>query len=279
MNSKLTAYFELTRPLNVLITFLSIAAACVLAGGTVALWLNILFASLAGALIAAGANTINDYFDVDIDRINKPHRPLPRGAVTPTEAWVLWLRLSLVGILLNVFLNSGALLIAVIAAVALYAYSAYFKRTILAGNVLVGIMTGLAFVYGGVVVGDLKRAIIPAMFAFLINVAREIIKDVEDVEGDAIEEAHTFPVRHGVKPALILATVILLALVATTLVPYHLQIYGLTYLIVVLIVDAAILFVVISMWLNSSPMNLAKLSYILKVNMLIGLVAIFLGSP
>ena len=278
MNSKLAAYFELTRPLNVLITFLSIAAACVLAGGTATLWLNILFASLAGALIAAGANAINDYFDVEIDRINKPHRPLPRGAITLDEVWVLWLRLSLIGILLNVFLNSGALLIAVIAVVALYAYSAYFKRTVLMGNFLVGIMTGLAFVYGGVVVEDLKRAIIPAMFAFLINVAREIIKDIEDIEGDRKEEAHTFPVRHGVKPALILATLILLALVATTLVPYHLQIYDLTYLIVVLVVDAAIFFVVISMWINSSPMNLAKLSYILKVNMLIGLVAIFLGS-
>ncbi len=278
MNSKFAAYVELTRPLNVLITFLSIAAACVLAGGKSADSLNILFASLAGALIAAGANAINDYFDVDIDRINKPNRPLPRGAVTAAEVWVLWLRLSLVGILLNVFLNSGALLIALIAVVALYAYSAYFKRTVLAGNFLVGTMTGLAFLYGGVVVGDLNRAIIPAIFAFLINVAREIIKDVEDVEGDSKEGASTFPVRYGVKPALVLATMILMTLVATTLVPYYLQMYDLTYLILVLIVDAAILFVVISMWLNSSPMNLGKLSYILKVNMLIGLVAIFLGS-
>lgn len=278
MNSKLLAYLELMRPLNVAITFASILAACFLAGSDESTWLPAVIASFVGAFVAAGANAINDYFDIEIDRINKPERPLARGALQPRDAYGLWLVLTLVGILLNVFLNSTALAIAVFASIALYVYSAKLKRTVLIGNVLVGVMTGVAFVYGAVAVGKPERSIVPALFAFLINVAREIVKDVEDIDGDARNAAITLPVKHGVKPSLTLATVILLTLIGTTFIPYLIGMYNALYLALALVVDIMLLFVIASMWKNSTSKNLGRLSFLLKLSMPIGLVGIYFGS-
>jgi len=78
------------------------------------------------------------------------------------------------------------------------------KENVFHRNVLIGSMTGMAFIYGGVVVGRIEHAVVPAIFAFLVNLARELLKDVEDMEGDRRENAVTLPVKYGVTTALIL---------------------------------------------------------------------------
>lgn len=277
-SSKLRALLELLRPFNAFIAFLSIVVAATIAGGQISGAVLILLASLAGGLIAGGGNAINDVFDLEIDRINKPQRPLPRGAVTKHEARLVWLVSSALGLFLTSFLSVAAMLIAAFWVVGLYYYSRALKRTVLWGNLLVGVMTGLALVFGGEVVGHPERSLIPALFAFLINVARELVKDVEDMEGDARGQASTLPLRHGVKSALRIATLVLVVLVGSTIVPYVNGLYDVTYFSLVLLVDVAIVYVIFSMWRNWSPPNLNKLSLVLKLTMLLGLAAIYLGS-
>lgn len=275
---KLRAYGELLRPLNTVIIMVVIASAAFLAGGRGHAALQILIAALAGGFIGGAANIINDYFDVEIDRINKPNRPLPRGAVGKKEALLLWLILSLSGISLNLFLNFPALSIAVAAAFFLFLYSAKLKGTILAGNVIVAGMTGLAFIYGAIVVDHPELSLIPACFAFLINIAREIVKDVEDMEGDRLGNATTLPLKYGAKPALFIASSVLIILIAATLWPYLAGTYSETYLFIVLLVDIILLLSVAAMWRDSSPVNLRKVSLLLKLDMVLGLVAISFGS-
>ena len=107
MNSnKLIAYVQLSRPVNVLITFVSIPVACWIAGEIPFPCFVILLAGITGALVAAGANALNDAFDIDIDRINRPDRPLPRGALAPNDAKRMWLIVSIAAIGINLFLNS-----------------------------------------------------------------------------------------------------------------------------------------------------------------------------
>ncbi len=279
LSRKLKAFVDLARPVNVVITLLSIPAASVLAGARVGQWFQVLIAAMTGGLVAAGANAINDYFDTEIDRINKPLRPIPRGDVTKAEARGAWLVLSVLALVLNLLLNRWALAIVVCSVVLLYWYSAFFKRTAITGNVIVAIMTGMAFVYGAVAVGGLYRAIVPAIFAFLVNLAREIIKDVEDVEGDRIENALTLPVRYGIKPALLLASATIVILIATTIAAYLLNLYTVLYLYLVLIVDVVLIIVLVGMWKDQTRSTMNRLSNGLKLCMLVGLVALFLGSP
>jgi geranylgeranylglycerol-phosphate geranylgeranyltransferase len=277
MNSeKSKAYFQLSRPVNVLITFVSIPVACWIAGGSTSEWLCIFLAALTGALVSSGANAINDSFDIDIDRINRPNRPLPRGVLLPNDARRMWLIVSSAGIAINLFINSTALLISVFAVILLYYYSARLKRTVLAGNLVIGLMTGMTFIYGGAVVGNMERAVVPAVFAFLVNLARELIKDIEDAEGDHIEHAITLPVKYGVKPTLVLATASLLILIGVTLVAAKISVHP-AFIYVVLVADLLIIISIIIMWRDYSSANMRRVSMILKISMVVGLLSIIVG--
>jgi geranylgeranylglycerol-phosphate geranylgeranyltransferase len=277
-SKKLSAYFQLSRPLNVLITFVSIPVACWIAGGTPFLWFVFLSAGSTGALVAAGANAINDAFDIDIDRINRPYRPLPSGALTPMEAKRMWWIVSITAVGINLYLNSTALLITVFSIAILYFYSARLKRTVLAGNLVVGLMTGVAFIYGGVVVGKIERAVVPAIFAFFVNLARELLKDIEDMEGDRIEHAVTLPVKYGIKPSLLLATASLLILIFATITAAIFTLYHSAFLYIVLVADCLIGVSIILMWQDHSSMAMRRVSTILKISMIFGLISIVAGS-
>ena len=270
-------YLQLSRPLNVVIGFFSIFIGAFITGNF-SPGFYILGACLSGAMITAAANAINDYFDIDIDRINKPSRPLPSGKVTPAQAYWFSLLLFILGIFLAGLINRYTLSIALIASLLLYLYSYRLKRTVLWGNLTVSLVSGLAFVYGGAAVKRLSLALIPATFAFLYHFGRELLKDMEDMHGDRLQAANTFPIHFGIRATQALITCIFLLLIFATLLPYIWGIFGLTYLLLVIAgVDVILLYVIISQWQDASPKNLHRLSNWLKLGMLVGLVAIYVG--
>jgi geranylgeranylglycerol-phosphate geranylgeranyltransferase len=279
MNSnKLIAYIQLSRPVNVLITCISIPVACWIAGGTASSWILVLLAGVTGALVAAGANAINDAFDIDIDRINRPDRPLPRGTLTPGDARRMWRLVSLTALGMNLFLNSAALLIVVLSIALLYFYSARLKRTVLIGNLIIGLMTGMAFIYGGVAVGRIERALMPAIFAFLVNLTRELVKDIEDMEGDRREHAVTMPVKYGVTPTLVLATISLLLLIGATIAASLFSLYNPAFSFIVVVADILMCISIVLMWRDHSTGAIKRISMILKIIMIVGLISIIAGS-
>lgn len=239
---------------------------------------KVVVACLSGALVAAGANVINDYFDVEIDRRNKPYRPLPAGRLTRRAAKVQALTLLALGSALGAALGLLPLVVATLTALLLYVYSWRLKRTVLWGNLAVSLATALAFFYGGLAVGRPWAASIPAGFAFLFHLGREIIKDVEDMHGDRLEGAVTLPIRHGLRTALAVATAVYVLVVAVTPLPYFGGVYGLAYLIVVVLgVDTVVAYVLVAMWRRPEPPVLHRLSELLKADMFVGLVAIYAG--
>ncbi|HTR81589.1 MAG TPA: geranylgeranylglycerol-phosphate geranylgeranyltransferase [Bacteroidota bacterium] len=271
-------YLILLRPSNFIITVASVFVSCLLAGGTNTDLPAMVIASFAAGFIGGGGMVVNDIFDIEIDRINKPLRPLPSGTVSPRAAAFFYAALTGVGLLLNLFLHSRAQSIALGAAALIFFYSYKLKSTPLVGNLSVGVLTGLTFIYGGAAVGAIGRALVPALFAFLINAGREVVKDMEDLEGDARNNARTFPVVYGMKAASVVATGFLVAVLAATIIPYADHQYGLLYFIVVTVgVDAVIVITLISLWKNPSTENLNRISTILKYDMLVGLLAIYLG--
>ena len=276
MVEKWRGFFILSRPVNVAISFLSILVALAICGwGT---WETVLFACLTGAFITAAANAINDFYDLEIDRINRPYRPLPSGVITPTGAFIFSIIFFSLGVTSSALLNTKTLIIAVVFAVLLYLYSSSFKRRVIIGNFTVSLATAFAFIYGGAAVGRIENAIFPALFAFLLHFGREIIKDMEDVEGDKQLGAQTLPIRYGLRPAQILTTILLTALIFITQIPFFLDIYGKWYFILVNIgVNSVLLFAIISTWLKPLRSNFRVLSALLKADMLVGLAAIYVG--
>jgi geranylgeranylglycerol-phosphate geranylgeranyltransferase len=226
----------------------------------------------------AGSNTINDYFDLEIDRVNRPDRPLAAGKLTPQQAWnIAWIEFS-VGLLLSLFINLTAFLIALIVSCIIFLYSFRLKRRPLIGNLAVSFSTAMAFVYGGAAVNRPGETFIPAVLAFFFHFGREIIKDLQDQEGDARGEARTFPLVFGEMASVKLTTMIFLILSIILFIPFISGWYGIAYFIVIVLgVYPVVFYVIFSMWKNRSPKNLGFLSNLLKADMLIGLLAIYLG--
>jgi geranylgeranylglycerol-phosphate geranylgeranyltransferase len=276
--SSYRGYIQLTRPVNLVIAFLSIFMGGFVTGTIHPLY-RLFLASLSGTLVAAGANAINDVFDLNIDRINKPKRPLPSGLVPVRSARIFAFILFFSGCLIAPFIHLAGFIIALISSIWLYLYSLKLKRTVLWGNFSVGFISGLAFVYGGLAVGRLKQALVVGIFALFYHFAREIIKDMEDMEGDRSDGVITLPIRRGVKTAQIWATCIIFLLILLTLIPYKTGLFNECYFLIVLFgVDLILAGVVISMWMKPVPENWGRLSVLMKADMLVGLAAVYLGS-
>lgn len=267
----------LIRPVNVLLGMLSIFMGAVLTA-TLQPALNVFLACMSGGAIMAGGNAINDYFDVEIDRINKPHRPIPSARITRENARVWSIILFTLGLFLSIFINRTGFLLAILVSAGLYIYSARLKRTLISGNLAVSLFSATSFVYGGVAVGRIKETVIPAGFAFLFHFGREIIKDIEDQTADESALARTLPIRFGPRAALILATLVFVTLTLFTLFPYFLGLYGKAYLWTVTVgVDLIILVALAFLWLRPAPAHFGRVAKILKADMLVGLVALYLG--
>jgi len=276
--NKLFAFIKISRPLNAFITFISIIVASLICTTLGFPFLKVILAAAAGGFTAAAGNVINDIFDIQIDKLNKPNRPLANNTLTKNSAIAFYILLNFVSLVLALWVGFLPFLIVLITIAVLFVYSSILKRKILLGNITIAFLTGLAFVYGGVVVGNWKLSIIPAAFAFVINLIREIVKDMEDKEGDSKLGVITFPQKFGF--ALAKKTILFFSvlLIAATFFPYVLGIYNIKFfLIVMIIVNPLIVYMLRSLFIDDSVKNLNKLSSLLKLSMLFGLAAIYFG--
>ncbi len=275
-NLRMTAHVELVRPVNCLIVAGSVLVGGLLAGA--GNWGMVVLASISALLIAGGGYSINDYFDYEIDSVNRPFRPIPSGRVTRRGARNLSLLLLLAGVSLAVPIGPLAILIAGSTSLLLYFYSFSLKRQGLVGNLAVSLVTGLAFLYGAVAGGEPLGGAIPFVFAFLFHLGREILKDIEDADGDRAAGARTIPVRWGTPVAFRVTWGIFLLLIALTPLPWFLGIYGLFYLVAVL-PGVDLILVLLLTWLRAGVFErrLMRVNQLLKADMLVGLFALYLG--
>jgi len=204
-------------------------------------------AAAATILATAGGNAINDYFDREIDRQNRPDRPIPRGAITPPAARrvaFLWFAGAAA---LALLLPPIAIAIAAVNVVLLLVYTPALKGRPGVGNVVVAWLTGSAFLFGAAAVGQPRSATALAGLAAGATLSREIVKDVEDVAGDRAAGLRTLPIAVGERQALMVAGgAVALAVFASPLpaiggVPGVARTFGRPYLITVAIADAVML--------------------------------------
>lgn len=277
MFNKLTTAIRLSRPGNVAITGLSVLVGTAGYGLKAHAW-DVVLAMSSAMLIASGGNSLNDYYDFEIDKLNRPQRPLPLGLLQPKAAFYLGAAWILSGLILAYFIGFKPLLLALAVSVLLWLYAARGKMMGLAGNLTVALICGLAFVYGGLTVENTGISIFPAGFAFLMHLSREIIKDVQDRSGDLSQGAKTLPITWGAERSLKLAAAVLMVLITLTPLPYLLGIYNVRYLLaVVLGVDLMLVIMIIKLLTVPRDEDLAMISFFLKIVMLVGIMAICLG--
>jgi geranylgeranylglycerol-phosphate geranylgeranyltransferase len=275
---KIIAAVEITRPINLLITFAVVYVAVLICSENFEYSSIVVLAGLSAVLVAAGGNIINDFFDSDIDKINRPDRPIPSGRISKSEALTLYLVTSIIAILISLSISLQAISIIIFTQILLYFYSFSFKAIPLIGNLVVAVCTALAFIYGGIIVGNINAALIPALFAFQINLIREVVKDIEDLEGDEKQSIITFPIKFGLKKTKTVLLSVTLILLITTFYPFLYKLYNIEYFVIVLfLVNLPLIYFIREIYSKDVLVKLSKLSLSLKVVMVLGLVAIYIG--
>ncbi|MGI0132521.1 MAG: UbiA family prenyltransferase [Thermoplasmata archaeon] len=161
-------------------------------------WVPVLLAAASTACVTAAGNILNDLGDLDTDRRNHPDRPLVTGELTPNSARRLMIVLFVTSFALiaPILLAHPALAPIWLAAIgALLAYELRWKADGLAGNALVAFLTAAVFLYGAASQASLLPVVSLALMAFFATLSREVIKDMEDAEGDVGRA--TLPRTHG----------------------------------------------------------------------------------
>lgn len=282
--SNTPGYIALIRSGNCLMAGVSAAIGTLIAS----LALNMLFpvdamyVFVAVFLITGAGNTINDVFDSEIDRINKPHRPIPSGTVIRKNALYFSIVLFAVGILVASFIRhpeSGmpiAFYIAVINSAILIEYARTLKRTPFFGNLAVGYLTGSTFLFGGAVFGvaGLWAVGVLFMLSMFATLGREIVKDIEDIEGDKAMGADTLPIRIGARKSAYAAAFFGIVAMLLSPLPFMMNMVSLGYILIVGVADAVFLVAIIHMLHNNDP---AASSRYFKTAMMIALLAFVIG--
>ena len=232
-------FFRIIRPANAVMAGVASVVAYLVATGTLVPAAGLLF--IVVTLITAAGNVINDYYDADIDAVNRPDRPIPSGQVSRTAA--LWFAFLLfgAGIVASLFTNAICIAFAVANSLLLALYAARLKSLPVAGNVSVAYLAGSMFLFGGAFAGmdGLIRLVPIAVMTFLAMMARELVKDAEDVEGDKAGGASTLPIRIGVKKTATIAFAFVALSALASLVPFLW--WGIPYLVLIVLVDIVLL--------------------------------------
>ena len=211
-------YLALTRPENAILTAIAVIAGAFIAKGPEDI-LNyqaeIAICCVSAMMLVGGGNALNDYNDRESDKKNHPERPIPSGNISADAA--LNYSYTLIGVGLTILflapnkidkLGLMPFVIALLGIITLIAYENGLKAAGIAGNIAVGLMSGAIFLYAGMAVNDPGPTIWMFGLAILATITREIVKDIQDLEGD--KDRFTLPARIGIGMSLNLATLILL---------------------------------------------------------------------
>jgi 4-hydroxybenzoate polyprenyltransferase len=187
---------------------------------------GILLLIIGSVLIAAAGYMINDFFDIGIDQINKPEKVLVNVVFSKKFVLLTYSFFNIIALLLALLIDKQIFFFFIFTIMLLLLYSAYFKRLYLLGNLLVSVALALTVyvVWIYCPVGNFSIVLFYMSFAFLSNLIREIIKDVEDLEGDRKMDCLTLPVVAGVKVARNITFIIigfLICLIEFALLYFH----------------------------------------------------------
>jgi len=282
---ELWGYLRLMRPVNSLMMGFAVIVGAVLAIPSVlgVFWLNLVFGFVTGFVLAASSMAINDYYDREIDLVNEPNRPIPKGIIEPREALVFAFILALIGFATAYLTNLTSffcLATAIISWTVSVTYVTVGKRTGLLGNFLVSLCVAVPFLYGSLAVTNtiVLNVLIFASMAFLSNTGREINKGIVDVKGDQAQSVKTLAVRFGEKNAAVVAALFYFWAILLSPIPWFLSLVSFWFIPLVAITDVGLAASSFMLLNDYSRENARKVKKIVLLWFVVGLLAFVFGA-
>jgi 4-hydroxybenzoate polyprenyltransferase len=258
-----------------------------------------IFLILATICIAAAGYIINNIVDQETDNISKPNKVIVGKYISETRAYNYYIALNIVGVLIgffiaNIIFKESFAAIFIVVAFVLYLYATQFKQSLLAGNFLVSFLVAFSILLVGVFdlypiitnesrkfLGILFQIIIDyAIFAFLLTFIREVVKDIEDYEGDLKTGMNTLPIYLGKEKTQ--KVVFGLSFIPLIALLYYLNsnFKNLEYVVyyTLAFVVAPMLYFILKLWQAKSQKEFNHLSTVLKLIMITGILSIIVIS-
>jgi 4-hydroxybenzoate polyprenyltransferase len=282
--SKLGEYMKLVRIEHAfMLAFAVLIAEIITAGAFPGVTVPLLASLLVPIFIEMGAFAENDYIDIKADIANRQKdRPLVKGTIRPHNALTLAYACYMLGVLLALFINPACFAIALIFALLSVAYNRKLKDLPLLGNAYIASTMAIPLLFGNFVMSGSLSAIVLsiAFLAFLAGLGREIVKTIQDMEGDRLaRRSHTLPLLIGKKYAALLAAFVFADFVFFSVVPFY---FGLKATLVpvglVLAADLSFLYMALRLQSNQSPHFLEQARKLSLVAMAVGLAGVFLAA-
>jgi len=252
---------------------------------------------LATLCVAAAGNVINDIYDVDTDLVNKPGKVIIGRSITEKSGFNIYIIFTVIGVGLGFYLSnlvgrSGFSAIFVIISALLYIYATYLKQTLLVGNITISFLVAMSLIIVGLFellpvitqqnqetqLTFFKIIFDYSIFAFMVNLLREMVKDIEDINGDYKAEMKTLPILIGRERAL--KVVFAVSLIPLFAVTYYIITYLYTHYIAVgyflIFIIAPLLYFTIKSFSAETKKEIGFLSLLLKLIMLFGVLSLLL---
>src|SRR5438876_1735349 len=278
-SARLGAYLTLIRPPNTIMIGFGVVIGEAIALGKLPGVSEAVFGFLTASLMMAGTMVANDVYDVEIDKVNSPQRPLASGTVKTRSAVVLAVVLSGVAIGFSALLGLWTFLTALLALALMIYYNTRGKKTGLMGNAVVSFNVALPFFYGGLAVNSISPLLfIFSVVAFFANFGREVAKGIADVKGDSLRQVRTLAVVRGTKVAALTSTGLFIIAVLLSFLPPFLETISWLYLPPVIIADVGFLYSAYRLVGEQSPHNVQAVKREVLLWMLFGLVGFLLGG-
>src|SRR2546427_4082139 len=255
-SAHLTSYLTLIRPPNTIMIGLGVVIGEAIGLGKLPGLPEAVFGFLTASLMMAGTMVANDVYDVEIDKVNSPQRPLPSGTVRTRDAVVLAVALSVAAIAFSALPCLLTFLTALLALALMVYYNTRGKKTGLIGNAVVSFNVALPFFYGGLAVNSIRPMLfIFSVVAFLANFAREIAKGISDVKGDSLRQVRTLAVVKGTGDAALASAGLFVTAVLLSFLPPFLETISWLYFPPVIAADIGFLYSAYRLVSDQTPEN------------------------
>ncbi|MGM0438769.1 MAG: UbiA family prenyltransferase [Bacillota bacterium] len=197
-----------------------------------------------GFFLSGSAMILNDFFDIEVDKINAPNRPLPSELISPSSAIVFTIIITLLGLITSFFINRAAFLLYIVFWIIGFLYNWKFKEKGLVGNLFVSSSVAVTIILGGIVVGNPwnKAILIFSMMLFIFDLGEEIAADAMDIEGDKKRNIKSIAILIGRKKALNISFFLFFIYIILSFLPVFLGVFGISYLIIISLTNIMILF-------------------------------------
>ena len=250
---------------------------------------------LSSVLLAAGGYVINNIFDQNTDTINKPNNVIVGKSISETKAYNIYIALNCIGVgigfyLSNVIQKPGFASVFILIAATLYFYATSLKQMILIGNAIVALLLAFSVIIIGVFdlypatyqgnqqeMGVIFSILLDyALFSFILNFIREIVKDLEDVNGDYSQGMNTLPIAIGINRASKLVFALSFIPIFALLFYINNYLFQLQFatLYLLLFVLGPLLYFTLKIWSAKTKNDFHKLSVLLKWILLFGIISI-----